>query len=371
MNFELTEERQMLQDTLRRFLSDKYDVATRNSILESDAGMSADIWVQLAELGVLGALFSEDDGGFGGAGFDIAVVFEELGRAGVVEPILETCILGGGLISALGNKSQKGILETVIGGGTRLALAHGEPRSRYDLSRVETVCRGGKLAGHKSMSLGAGNADHVIISARESGAVDDKEGLSLFLMKTSDLDLRATPVMGGGMAADIFLDGFAVTDDMRLGPKGGAFEALETVQAAAITAICAQTLGGMETAVRLTAEYLQTRKQFGKPIGTFQALQHRLSDMLIEMEQARSAVIGAAGYLEADPKQRDRHASAAKNLLGRIGRMIAEDAIQMHGGIAMTQEYELAHIAKRIVMADHMFGDTDHHLERFIALSAA
>jgi alkylation response protein AidB-like acyl-CoA dehydrogenase len=371
MNFELTEERQMLQDTLRRFLSDKYDVKTRNAILESESGMSADIWAQLAELGVLGALFSEDDGGYGGAGFDIAVVFEELGRAGVVEPILETCILGGGLIAALGNETQKAMLEAIVGGNTRLALAHSEPRSRYDLNRVETVVKDGKLTGHKSMVLGAPNADHVIFSARESGDIDAQEGISLFLVPVSDIEMRSTPVMGGGMASDIYLDGLVVSEDMRLGPIGGAFPHLETVYAAAITALGAQTLGGMETATRLTVDYLQTRKQFGKPIGTFQALQHRLSDMLIELEQARSAVIGAAGYLEADPSLRDRYASGAKNLMGRAGRLIAEEAIQMHGGIAMTQEFELAHIAKRIIMADHMFGDTDHHLERFIAMSTA
>lgn len=371
MNFELTSERQMLQDTLRRFLSDNYSVQTRNAILESESGMSADIWGQLSELGVLGALFSEDDGGFGGAGFDISVVFEELGRAGVVEPILETCILGGGLVAVLGNETQKSLLESVIGGEIRLALAHSEPRSRYDLSRVETSVTDGKVSGHKSMVLGAPNADYMIISARESGEVDAQDGISLFLVPVSDLDLRSTPVMGGGMAADIYLDNLTVTDGMRLGPKGGAFPHLETVFAAAITALCAQTLGGMETATKLTVEYLQTRKQFGKPIGTFQALQHRLADMLIELEQARSAVIGAAGYLEADTRLRDQYASGAKNLMGRAGRLIAEEAIQMHGGIAMTQEFELAHIAKRIIMADHMFGDTDHHLERFIALSAA
>ena len=370
MNFELTEERQMLQDTLRRFLADKYDVPTRNAILESESGMSAKIWSQLAELGIQGALFDEAQGGFGGAGFDIAVVFEELGRAGTVEPILETCIFGGGLIAALGNEAQKGLLESIIDGNTKIALAHSEPRSRYDLSRVETQYEDGKIKGHKSMAMGAPNADFVIISVRESGGNDDQNGISLFLVPASDLDMRTTAVMGGGMAADIYLDGLSVSDDKRLGPKGSAFLYLETVFAKAITAICAQTLGGMETATKLTIGYLQTRKQFGKPIGTFQALQHRLSDMLIELEQARSAVIGAAGYLDADTHLRDRYVSAAKNLVGRAARLIAEEAIQMHGGIAMTQEYELAHIAKRVVMADHMFGDTDHHLERFIALSS-
>lgn len=372
MNFELTDERQMLQDTLRRFLRDRYDVKTRNAILDSEAGMSAEIWAQMAELGVLGALFTEADGGFGGAGFDIAVVFEELGRAGVVEPILETCVLGGGLIAALGNESQKALLEPVIGGEKRLTLAHTEPRSRYDLAWVETTAQAAgaaiKLTGQKAVVQGAPQADFVIISARESGETGSNRGISLFFVPTSELDLRPYPLMGGGMASEITLD-MEVSEEARLGAPGEAFAALENVWAKAIVAQTAETLGAMETATKLTIDYLQTRTQFGRPIGTFQALQHRLADMLIELEQARAAVIGAAGYLEADPALRDRYCSAAKNLTGRIGRLIAEEAIQMHGGIAMTQEFELAHIAKRITMADHRFGDTDHHLERFIAVS--
>ncbi|MEM9579377.1 MAG: acyl-CoA dehydrogenase [Pseudomonadota bacterium] len=373
MNFELTEERQMLQDTLRRFLREKYDVETRNKILASDEGMSAEIWAQMAELGVLSALFSEEDGGFGGAGFDIAVIFEELGRAGMVEPVMETCILGGSLIAALGNETQKGLLETVIGGEMRLAVAHTEPRSRYDLSRVETKAEATgdtiRITGQKAVVQGAPLADHVIVSARESGAVDDQDGISLFLVSVSDLDMRPYPMIDGGVATELMLD-IEVSADARLGPVGGAYEALATTWARAITAQVAETLGAMETATDLTIEYLKTRTQFGRPIGTFQALQHRMADMLIELEQARAAVIGAAGYLEADPKLRDRYASAAKNLMGRVGRLIAEESIQMHGGIAMTQEYELAHIAKRITMADHRFGDTDHHLEQFIKMSA-
>ena len=265
MNFDLTEERQMLQDTLRRFLRDRYDVALRNEIVASDAGMSAEIWADLATLGVLGALFTEEDGGFGGKGFDIAVVFEELGRAGVVEPVLETCILGGGLIAALGHDRQKALVETVMSGETRLALAHGEPRARYDLNRVETLCMDGKLIGRKSMALGAPLADFVIISARESGAVDADEGISLFVVPASDLDMRSTAMMGGGMAADILLDGVPVTDDMRLGAAGAALPHIEQAFAAAISASCAHTLGAMETAIKLTTDYLQTRRQFGKP----------------------------------------------------------------------------------------------------------
>ena len=371
MNFQLTEERQMLQDTLRRYLGDKYDTATRNTILDSEAGMSADIWGELAELGVIGALFSEADGGFGGAGFDIAVVFEELGRAGVVEPMLDTAILGGGLLAALGDDAQKAMVEEVIGGGLHLAFAHGEPSSRYDLDRVDTTAKPAGddivLNGRKAVVVNAEAADHLIVSASDAG------GISLFVVPAGakGLTLRGYPLLAGGRAAEVVLDDVTVPGSARLGPAGGALPAIEAVAAAANVALAAEAMGAMETATALTKEYLMTRKQFGRPIGTFQALAHRMADLLIELEQARSAVINAAGHLEADARTRDLQIASARNLLGRAGRLVAEEAIQMHGGIAMTQEYELAHIAKRIVMCDHRFGDTDYHLERFIALSAA
>ncbi|MGB3246082.1 MAG: acyl-CoA dehydrogenase [Sulfitobacter sp.] len=377
MNFDLTEERQMLQDSLRRFLRDKYDTAARNAILNSEAGMSGDIWNGLAELGVIGALFTEEQGGFGGAGFDIAVVFEELGRAGVVEPFLDTAVLAGGLIADLGNADQQAHVEEIIGGALQLAFAHGEPTSRYDLNRVQTTAAAGgdtiTLNGRKAVVINAEAADMLVVSARESGDAADENGISLFLVPsgTKGVTIQGYPLLAGGRAAEVTLDDVSVPASARLGEAGKAFGAIETRASVANVALCAETLGAMETATRLTKEYLMTRKQFGRPIGTFQALAHRMSDMLIELEQARSAVINAAGHLADDRAEREKQISAAKNLLGRAGRLIAEESIQMHGGIAMTQEYELAHIAKRIVMADHRFGDTDHHLERFIAFVAA
>lgn len=356
MNFELTEERQMLQDTLRRYLSDKYTTAKRNDILASDAGMSADIWGELADLGVLGALFTEDQGGFGGAGFDLAVVFEELGRAGVVEPFLDSALMGGRLLAMAGRDDM---VESVIAGTLQLAVAHGEPGGRYDLDHVTTIAQGGKLTGRKAVVMNAEAADHLIVSAR------DADEIALFLVDKDapGLVVQGYPLLAGGRAAEVTLEG-TPGDALNIGPA-----AIEDVTALAIVAQTAETLGAMETATALTKDYLGTRKQFGRPIGTFQALAHRMADLLIELEQARSAVINAAGYLETDA--RDLTLSASKNLIGRVGRLVAEEAIQMHGGIAMTQEYELAHIAKRIVMADHRFGDTDYHLERFIALSVA
>ncbi|MBE1296403.1 acyl-CoA dehydrogenase family protein [Phycobacter azelaicus] len=377
MNFDLTEERQMLQDSLRRFLSDRYTTSVRNEILESEAGYSADIWGQLAELGVIGALFSEEDGGFGGAGFDISTVFEELGRAGVVEPLLDTALLGGGLIAALGDDSQKELVEEVIGGAVQLAFAHGEPTSRYETSRVETTAtvEGAEiiLKGQKAVVVNAEAADHLIVSARESGAVDATDGISLFLVPrdATGLSLRGYALLAGGRAAEVDLDGVRLPATARLGAAGGAYAAIADVLARAEVALAAETLGAMETATELTRQYLLTRTQFGRPIGTFQALQHRVAELLIELEQARSAVINAAGHLEGDARLRDLNIAAARNLIGRAGRLVAEDSIQMHGGIAMTQEYELAHIAKRIVMAEHRFGDADTQLERFLDLSAA
>jgi alkylation response protein AidB-like acyl-CoA dehydrogenase len=377
MNFDLTEERQMLQDTLRRFLRERYDTATRNKILDSDSGMSADIWAQLAELGVIGALFTEEQGGFGGKGFDLAVVFEELGRAGVVEPFLDTAVLAGGLVADLGDETQKQLVEEIIGGACQMAFAHAEPSSRYDLNRVQSTAKSDGddiiMNGHKAVVVNAEAADHLVISARESGAIGDEAGISLFVIPadTKGVTIQGYALLAGGRAAEVMLDDVRIPASSRLGKSGEAFPAIEARIAAANVAQCAETLGAMETATSLTKDYLMTRKQFGRPIGTFQALAHRMSDLLIEMEQARSAVINAAGHLEADRNTREVNISATKNLMGRAGRLVAEDSIQMHGGIAMTQEYELAHIAKRIIMADHRFGDTDHHLERFIALAAA
>ncbi|WP_390912615.1 acyl-CoA dehydrogenase family protein [Pseudosulfitobacter sp. SM2401] len=367
MNFELTEERQMLQDTLRRFLRDRYTTEARNKILNSDAGMSTEIWTELADLGVIGALFTEDQGGFGGAGFDISVVFEELGRAGVVEPFLDGALLCGRILAETGDTDR---VEAIIGGTLQMALAHGEPTSRYDLNRVQTTAKDGVINGRKAVVMNAEAADVIIVSARTSGAVDDINGISLFAVDkgTKGLTIQGYPLLAGGRAAEVTLDDVQGT---LIGEEGKGFALLEAANAAATVAQCAETLGAMNTATNLTKEYLVTRKQFGRPIATFQALAHRMADMLIELEQARSAVIRAAGYLEDDAKIRDMNIHAAKNLMGRAGRLVSEESIQMHGGIAMTQEYELAHIAKRITMADHRFGDTDYHLERFIELGAA
>ena len=375
MNFELTEERQMLQDGLRRYLRDTVTPELLVSATKDEAGHSTTLWEGLAEMGVIGALFSEEDGGFGGAGFDIAVVFEEFGSAGIFEPLLESGVMAGGLLADVGGDEQKAHIEDLIAGGAPLAFAHAEPRSRYDLSRVETTAEetgnGFRLDGRKAVVIAASASAHMVVSARTSGASDDAEGISLFLVPTEHLELRNYELYGGGRAAEVTLSGVEVGDAALLGTKGEAFPALERANARATAAIAAEALGLMETIKDLTVSYLQTRKQFGQPIGKFQALQHRMADVLVEIEQARSAVINLAGHLHAERTERERHVSATKNLIGRAARLVVEESIQMHGGIGMTEEYALAHLAKRLTMVDHRFGDANHHLERFIRLAAA
>ena len=377
MNFDLTDERQMLQDGLRRYLADAYNAGARKSIDEAEVGFSEDIWNSLADMGVIGALFSEEEGGFSGEGFDIALVFEEMGRVGAQDPLIDTAVLGGGLISILGNGGQKDLVEAIITGSQHLAFAHGEPTSRFDLSNVSTTAKQSDemyvLNGRKAVVVNAPSSSHLIISARTSGDTTDTSGISLFLVKSDaeGVTLRSYPLVGGGHAAEVTLSDVAVQKDALLGVEGGAFDAISAVNAKATLAICAEALGLMESIKTLTNEYLKTRKQFGVPIGKFQALQHRLADVLIEIEQARSAVINLAGHLDAEASVRDVHVSATKNLIGLTARLVAEEGIQMHGGIGMTMEYDLGHLAKRLTMIDHRFGDTDYHMERFIELAVA
>lgn len=373
-SFGETDERNMLRDTLRRFLSDVYSDRQRGASLTTEHGVAPEIWSQLADLGVLHALFGENVGGLGGQGYDIVTVFEEIGRAGVVEPLLENAVLAGGLIADLGTAAQHALLESVMSGEHQLAFAHAEPGSRYDMSRITTTAKpdgqGFMLKGRKSVVSNGGCAQTLVVSARTAGADDAEDGISLFLVPAdaSGVSVRGYPKIDGGYAGEIELRDLKLPGDALLGSSGDAFPAIETRICMAIAAVSAEALGAMETAKQLTIDYLQTRTQFGRPIGKFQVLQHRMADMLIEIEQARSAVLNLAAALDKHRDERERNASATKNLIGRVGRLVAEESIQMHGGIGMTQEYALAHFARRLVMLDHEFGDTDHHLERFIAL---
>ena len=377
MDFNHNEDRRMLENTLSRYVREQYDFETRMKIAGEDENYSAEKWAELAELGIIGALFTEEDGGFGGKGFDLMVVFEQLGRGIVVEPFLGTAVLGGGLVADLGNDAQKTMLDDVIAGGKMLAFAHGEPTSRYSLSDVTTTAtKSGDswvLNGHKSVVSGGDSANTLIVSARVSGDRSDEAGIALFVVDAGadGVERRHYGTVDGYGAADIILRDVTVAGDAILGTEGEAFAAIEKATARGVLSLCAEALGAMEVVKDMTLDYLRTRNQFGVPIGRFQALQHRMADLLMEVEQARSTVINAAGALDGDRLAREKAVSAAKNLIGRIGRLVAEEAIQMHGGIGMTWEFSMPHYAKRIIMIDHMLGDTDHHMDRFIALSSA
>lgn len=374
MNFEHTEDRRMLADSLNRFIAEQYAFDARDRIAKSQHGFSKEIFQQFAELGVIGALFSEADGGLGGGGFDIAVVFEALGRGLVVEPLLGAVMVGEALSTA-GNAAQKEKLGDIINGAVVAAFAHDEVNAHYERTHVATRAErsgsGWVLSGAKAVVPHGEQADLFLVSARTSGGVNDEAGISLFLVpaKTPGLTVRGCPAIDGGRVAELALDGVKLAANALLGTEGQGHATLERAIGRGVLALCAEAVGAMEAAKTATLDYLRTRKQFGTLIGSFQALQHRMADLLLEIEQARSAVINAAAAIDGvDRITRERALSAAKFSIGRIGALVAEESIQMHGGIGMTWELPLPHYAKRLVMIDHQLGDEDHHLQRYIAL---
>ncbi|AEV38172.1 acyl-CoA dehydrogenase domain protein [Pseudovibrio sp. FO-BEG1] len=371
MDFNHSEERRMLQETLHRYLSDNYGSEQRSASISHGQGCSGKVWSDFAELGVIGVLFAEEYGGFGGGGFDIAVVFEELGRAASVEPLMTSGVMAGHLLSALGSDAQKAMIREVIAGDLKIVSALEEPQSRYDLDVVETKAEriddGYRLNGTKSVVIGGPSADKLIVSARGD------EGLLLFVVDAdaAGVERHSYPNLDGYHASDIALVNVEVPVSACLGASQAVLPALEAARAAGVVALCAEAVGAMEAAKDLTVEYLRVRTQFGRALGKFQALQHRMSTVLIEIEQARSALINVAGHLSAELSLRDKHVSAAKNLIGRVAQLVCEETIQLHGGIGMTEEYALGHYAKRLMMIDHQLGDVDYHLERFVGVMQA
>ncbi|MEN2431004.1 acyl-CoA dehydrogenase family protein [Comamonas sp. F1-6] len=377
MNFTHTEDRRMLADSLNRFVAEQYGIEQRNHLAYGAEGHSPALYAQFAELGAIGALFPEEDGGFGGSGFDISVVFESLGRGLVAEPLLGALVVGQALIAA-GTEAQKRQLEDIIAGGVIAALAHDEPGSHYELNKVTaTAARtatGWVLNGAKSVVAFGEKAGLLLVSARTAGGMFDTAGISLFLVdgNAAGIVKRGYSRMEGGRAAELTFENVQLAEDALLGAEGRGHAVLEHVQGFALLALAAEALGAMDVAKQNTLEYLQTRKQFGVVIGSFQALQHRMADLLLEVEQVRSTVINAADAIDnAQGTEREKMLSAAKYTVGSVGTLVAEESIQMHGGIGMTWELPLSHYAKRLVMIDHQFGDEDHHLARFMALTQA
>ena len=372
MHLGYNEHHQMLADTLERFVAKEYPFATRDEIANSVDGYSPEYWQQFAELGIVGALFDEAAGGFGGQGVDIALVFEGIGRGIVTEPFL-AALLGGSCLAA-GGEAHSAALEEVIGGTRLVTLAYAEPGSGYEPETVTTTAArdgdGWRIHGQKiAVPFGAA-ADDIVVSARTSGAASDEGGISLFVVpgNSDGLARRGYNNVDGGASADIELDGVRIGADALLGAEGDGFGVLSRAIDRGRLALSAEALGAMAVTSDLTLQYLRDRKQFGVPIGSFQALQHRMADVVIAIEQARSSVVNAASALDDDEQSAARTVSAAKYTTAHTGRHVAEEAIQLHGGNGMIWEVPVAHYAKRLVMIDHELGDEDYHLQRFIAL---
>ncbi|MNQ55224.1 Acyl-CoA dehydrogenase fadE12 [compost metagenome] len=379
MDFKLSEEQQMLQDTAARLVRDTYGFEHREQFRESAQGFSGEFWQQLGELGLTTVPFAEAYGGFGGNGVDVMLVAQELGRGLCLEPWLHSVIFAGGLVEQLGSAAQKSeLLPQVANAQLQLAVAIDEPQSHYQLHDVQTravaVNGGWSLSGHKSLVVGGQSAGLILVSARVAGDERDEAGISLFLVDpaSAGISIREYPTMDGRRACDLFLDNVFVSCAAVLGMDGQALDALRYQQGRAIAAQCAEAVGSMEATCALTLDYLKTRKQFGQVIGKFQVLQHRMVDMHIELDQATSmAMLAACVADEPDSPERSRTLAAAKYIVCRAARYVADQGIQLHGGIGLTWEYVLSHNAKHLLMVARQFGDDDHHLQEYSALMQA
>ncbi|VVO24418.1 acyl-CoA dehydrogenase family protein [Pseudomonas fluorescens] len=376
MDFNLSEEQHMLRDTVARLARDSYSFEQREQFYRSEPGFSREFWSQLGELGLSAVPLAEEHGGFGGSGVDSMLVMTELGRNLCLEPWLQSQIHGAGLLQQLGTATQRAEwLPQVATGELQLAVALEESQSHYQLhdvqSRAEAVDGGWRLTGHKCAVIGGHSAGLILVSARTAGSALDESGISLFLLdpQAAGVRRRDYPCIDGPRACDLYLDGVVLSQKHLLGPAGQALAALRYQQGRAIAAQCAEAIGSLQEAFSLTLDYLKTRQQFSAPIGKFQALQHRMADMRGELELATSmAVMAACIADEADSEERSRRLAAAKFIVTRAARFIAEQAIQLHGGIGMTWEYNLAHHAKRLIMLSHQLGDDDHHLQAYADL---
>ncbi|HMG20409.1 MAG TPA: acyl-CoA dehydrogenase family protein [Kofleriaceae bacterium] len=375
MNFDFSEEQNQLRGALARLLDRGYEFDKRKRIVASEPGFSREIWRQLGELGALSIALPEQHGGAGGGAVDTLVIMEALGRRLVVEPYVPAIVLGAGLVARAGSDAQRAaLLPRVAAGQHLLALAHDERDTRYELARIATRARpdgsggGYVLDGDKTVVLGGGAADTLIVSARTAGEPGDPDGISLFVVDAGapGVTRHGYATQDNHRAADVALAGVRVGGDALLGPAGGGLALVEHAIEHGIAAVCGEALGVMTMLVELTSAYVKTRKQFGVPIGQFQALQHRLADMLMRVEQARSMAYLLATTVDSpDAAQRRRIAAAAKAMVSQAGRFVGQGAIQLHGGIGVTDEAPVSHYFKRMTVIGMTFGDADHHVARF------
>ena len=369
MNFDYNEEQQLLADSVRRFLAKDYAFEARRKIVASSDGWSPAVWATIAEMGLTGLPFSPDYGGFGGGAVDLMGVMEAAGDALLVEPYLATVALGAQFVARAGRDAQKkSILPAIVEGKLKIAFAHTEKGARYNLAKVDAQANkagsGWEITGEKFVVLGAPSADKLVVSAKT------EKGLSLFIVNSSSSGMKIEPyvTLDGQRAGDVSL---AKVPGELLGAEGGALPVIEEVMDFATALICAEAVGAMKFACDTTLEYLKTRKQFGVPIGTFQALQHRMVDMYVSYEQAKSMACLAASKADSpvDARDRARSISAAKIKIADNCRHISQESIQLHGGMGMSEELKVSHTFRRLTMIAQQFGDAEHHLARFARLS--
>lgn len=377
MDFSLSEEQSMLADSIGRFIDGDYDFETRQKITDEESGFSADMWRTFAELGWTAVPFAEDDGGLDGGPVELMLMMEQFGRGLVVEPFLANIVLAGGVLKRAANTDQKARwLAPIIEGGQHAALAFAEPQARYDLADIATTAaRNGAdfvLNGSKTMVLNGASADLLIVPARVSGGQTDPDGVSLFAVPAdaTGVTRRGYPTVDASQAAEIDLAEVAVPADNLLGEAGNGLPVLREVIDEATLAVCAEAVGIMQTMHDKTVAYSKDRVQFGVPIGTFQALQHRMVDTMTECEQSRSLLYWAVMMNAAGDPAAPAAISALKYQVGTAGIHVAREAVQLHGGMGVTWELDIAHYFKRLTAIDILFGNADHHLDRYVSLAS-
>ncbi|MEZ6022271.1 MAG: acyl-CoA dehydrogenase family protein [Hyphomonadaceae bacterium] len=375
MNFDYTDEQNMLRDSIAKWAAGQYDFDKRREALKSEDGWKKN-WATFAELGLLMAPLPEDFGGLGGGPIDVNVVMEEFGKALVVEPYVPTVVIGAGAFKYAGSAAQKDEHLNAIAGGERvIAFAQAEPKSRWALNDVATTAKkdgaGYVLSGQKAVVLGGPQADHLLVSARTAGKQRDAKGVSLFIVpkNAKGISTRDYPTMDGTRASEVYFENVSVGAEALVGDADGALPVIERVVDEANAAYCSEAVGCMRMMHQLTLEYTKTRKQFGRPIAEFQVLQHRMVDMFMASEESYSLAIYATIKLD-DEAERARAVSAAKVGIGRHGRFVGQAAVQTHGGMGVTDEMRIGHYFKRVTMIDATFGNVDHHLKRYTTLSA-
>ena len=373
MDFSFNEEQTLLAESVSRYIENDYSFEDRQKQVKGEDGFSADNWKMFAELGWLGVPFTEAEGGFGGGAVESMLMLEQFGRGLVVEPFLATVVLAGGAIKHGGSDEQKAqFLPGIIDGSQQAALAYAEPQSRFNLADITTTAEqsgdGYVINGYKAVVLNGPHANLLVVSARTSGDQRDQDGVSLFVV-AADADgvsRRDYPTVDGSRASEITFENVSVGADALLGEAGAGYAILERAIDDGILAIGAEAVGCMEVLYKDTVEYCKTREQFGQPIGKFQVLQHRMVDMFMEHEQSKSLMFMAAMRMdEGYNEEAQKAVSAFKVQVGKSGKFVGQNAVQLHGGMGMTDELNIGHYFKRLTIIDTLFGNVDYHLKRF------